>query len=72
MPQLPCGYIRRAKTNSVLSLVVGGQREIVVLLARVLAERHLKRAQNARGGEPESQKKNPPGAHTTMLTSHAR
>ncbi len=57
--------------------VVGGKREIVVLLARILAEGHLKRAQNACGGEPEGQKRNgcgahyPPGAHTTMLASVA-
>ena len=34
-------------------LIILGKREIVVLLARVLAERQLKPAQNARGGEPE-------------------
>jgi hypothetical protein len=31
----------------------------------------LKRVQDACGGEPEGQKKNPPGTHTTMLTSSA-
>ncbi len=53
-------------------LVIGRQREIVVLLAFVFAERHLERAQDTGGGEAEGQKKDPPGAHTTMLASGAR